>query len=61
MSRNSEYEQRRKNKGQKKITLWVPVDSEVELKSMADFLCENNGYVPTMVRSLSTGRLKKAV
>ncbi|WP_042149685.1 MULTISPECIES: hypothetical protein [unclassified Pseudoalteromonas] len=61
MNRNAKYEKKRKNKGQKKITLWVPEDCEVELKSMADFLCENHGYVPAMVRSLSTGRMKKAV
>lgn len=61
MSRNSKYELKQRSKGLKKLTLWVPVDSEVEFKSMADFLCHNRDHVPFMARSVITGKMKKAV
>lgn len=61
MSRNSAYEHRKRSKGLRKLTLWVPIESEIEFKSMADFLCLNRDYVPYMARSLVTGRMKKAV
>lgn len=61
MTRNLAYEQRKRLQGLRKLTLWVPVESEIEFKSMADFLCSNRDHVPFMARSLVTGRLKKAV
>jgi len=61
MSRNSAYEHRKRSQGLRKLTLWVPVESEIEFKSMADFLCHNRDHVPFMARSLVTGRMKKAV
>ncbi|TMO75320.1 hypothetical protein [Pseudoalteromonas aurantia] len=61
MSRNTKYEAKRKGKGQKKITVWVPEEAEVEVKQMCDFLCENTSYVPFMARSLVTGKMKKAI
>ena len=61
MSRNSEYEKRQKVKGLKKVTVWIPQASEVELKSLAQFCCENPEFFPFMVRSSVTGRMKKGV
>lgn len=61
MTRNKVYEDKQKSKGLKKITLWVPEDSEVELKQMASFLCDNRDYIPFMARCLTDGKLKKAV
>lgn len=61
MSRNKRYEERKKAMGLKKVTLWVPVNSEIEFKQMAEFLCENPDHIPFMARSISTGRMKKAV
>lgn len=61
MSRNSKYEAKKRAFGLTKVTLWVPIESEIEFKSMAEFLCLNRDHVPYMARSLKTGRLKKAV
>ena len=61
MSRNSDYEARQKAKGLKKVTVWIPDSSEVELKQVAQFCCENQEYFPFMVRSSVTGRMKKGI
>ncbi|MCT8878656.1 hypothetical protein [Shewanella xiamenensis] len=61
MTRNSKYELKQRSNGLKKLTLWVPLESEIEFKQMADFLCSNRGYVPFMARSLLTGKMRKAV
>ena len=61
MSRNSEYEERQKSKGLKKITVWVPISSEIEFKLMAESCCEDRDYVPSMLRSITTGRMKKGI
>jgi hypothetical protein len=61
MSRNKLYEQNKKAKGLKKVTIWIPDDAEAELKMVAEFCCENRGYIPFMVRSLKTGKMKKGV
>ncbi|KAF7770093.1 hypothetical protein PCIT_a3050 [Pseudoalteromonas citrea] len=60
-SRNQKYEKQRKEKGQKKITVWVPEQAEIEVKQMCEFLCENPDYIPFMARSLTTGKMKKAI
>ncbi|CAM3913704.1 MULTISPECIES: hypothetical protein [Pseudoalteromonas] len=61
MSRNQRYEQARKAKGEKKVTMWIPENAEVEVRQMCEFLCENPHHVPYMARSLVTGKFKKAV
>ncbi|MAD77130.1 MAG: hypothetical protein CML20_20495 [Rheinheimera sp.] len=61
MTKHQRYEQRKKAQGLKKITLWIPTDSEIELKSMAEFCCENKNHIPFMARSLTTGRMCKAI
>ncbi|UML95622.1 hypothetical protein [Shewanella xiamenensis] len=61
MSRNQKYELKQRSRGLSKVTLWVPESSEIELKQMAQFLCENPDYIPFMVRSITTGKMRKAV
>ena len=56
LSRNQRYEQGRKQKGEKKLTVWVSEHAEVEVKQMCEFLCENPNHVPFMARSLVTGK-----
>ena len=61
MNRNAKYELKQRSNGLKKLTLWVPLESEVEFKQMADFLCSNRDHVPFMARSLLNGKMRKAV
>ncbi|WP_418609231.1 hypothetical protein ACNSN2_18825 [Pseudoalteromonas sp. US3C1013] len=61
MTRNQKYEQKQKGKGLKKVTLWIPDNSEIEIKQMVDFLIDNPDHIPFMARSITTGRMKKAV
>ena len=61
MSKNTKYEAKQKAKGLKKVTVWIREASEVELKAIAQFCCENKGYIPFMVRSLTTGKMRKGV
>ncbi len=57
-SRNSIYEQKKRNKGLKKITLWIPEHCEDDLKLMASICCDNQDLIPSTVRSVTTGRMK---
>ncbi|GKT13063.1 MAG: hypothetical protein ISEC1_P2061 [Thiomicrorhabdus sp.] len=59
MSRNSEYEKRQKQRGLKKVTIWVPDDTVCEFKIMADFCVENRDHFPFMARSHKTGVMRK--
>lgn len=61
MTRNQKYEQKQKGKGLKKVTLWIPDNSEIEIKQMVEFLIDNPYHIPFMARSITTGRMKKAV
>ena len=61
LTRNQKYEKQRKNKGQKKVTFWIPEQAEIEVKQMCEFLCENPNHIPYMARSLTTGKMKKAI
>ncbi|MPY23912.1 hypothetical protein [Shewanella sp. YLB-07] len=61
MTKNQKYETKMKARGLKKITLWIPTESQVELKSIAEFCCDNKDYIPFMVRSLTTGKMRKGV
>ncbi|WP_351001069.1 hypothetical protein [Shewanella sp. TB7-MNA-CIBAN-0143] len=61
MSKNKVYEQKKKASGLKKVTVWIPDEAEAELKMVANFCCENRGFIPFMVRSLLTGKMKKGV
>ncbi|MDC5808833.1 hypothetical protein OPW07_03715 [Vibrio europaeus] len=55
--RNSEYEQRKKDKGLKKITPWVPEDKDCELKQAAQMMCDNEDLTISVLRSIATGKL----
>jgi len=57
-SRNSTYEQKMRDKGLKKITLWIPDECADDLKLMASLCCDNKDLIPSTVRSLTTGRMK---
>ncbi|MDC5857400.1 hypothetical protein [Vibrio europaeus] len=57
MSRNAEYEQRQKDKGLKKITLWVPEDRDCEVKQAAQMMCDNEDLTINVLRSIATGKL----
>ena len=57
-SYNQIYEQNMRDKGLKKITLWIPDECADDLKLMAVICCENRDLIPSTVRSLTTGRMK---
>lgn len=57
-SRNAMYEQNMRDKGLKKLTLWIPENCADDLKLMAVICCENRDLIPSTVRSLRTGRIK---
>lgn len=57
MSRNSEYEQRKKEQGFKKVTVWLPEDRESDIKQAINELCENEHLTINVLRDLKTGRL----
>lgn len=57
-SRNAMYEQNMRDKGLKKVTLWIPDECADDLKLMASICCENRDLIPSTVRSLTTGRMK---
>ncbi len=57
MTRNAKYEQRQRDKGLKKVTLWLPVDRDDEIKQAAQMMCDNSDLTLTLLRSISTGRL----
>ncbi|PCI54433.1 MAG: hypothetical protein COB45_08390 [Gammaproteobacteria bacterium] len=58
MSRNAKHEQNKRNKGLKKVTLWIPDHCADDLKLMASICCDNKDLIPSTVRSLKTGRMK---
>lgn len=57
MSRNAQYETRMKEKGLKKITLWVPEDREYDIKQAASLMCSNEDLTINVLKSLESGRL----
>jgi len=57
-SRNAMYEQNMRDKGLKKVTLWIPDHCADDLKLMASICCDNQDLIPSTVRSLTTGRMK---
>ncbi len=56
MSRNKEYEQRMKNKGLKKITIWVPEDRELPIKEAIALVVTNKNLTFNTLRDIKTGR-----
>jgi hypothetical protein len=56
-SRNSAYEQKMRDKGLKKITLWIPEHCSDDLKLMASICCDNQDFIPSTVRSLANNHI----
>jgi hypothetical protein len=52
------YEQKMRDKGLKKITLWIPEHCADDLKLMATICCEDHDLIPSIVRNSKTGRIK---
>lgn len=61
MSRNAEYEARKKAKGLIKMTIWVPEKTKPDFQLMADFCDVHRSCTPEMVRCSTTGQMKKAI
>lgn len=61
LSRNKRYEQKMKDEGLVKRTLWIPEHCESEFKQMAQACVLDRDQIPFMTRSIKTGRMKKAV
>ncbi len=59
MSRNKQYEERQKAKGLVKATVWISTEALPDLIAIADYCKNNRDTVPSMVRDLKTGRLKR--
>lgn len=56
MSRNREYEQRQKDKGLKKVTLWVPEDREADVKQAVQMMIDNEHLTLNALRDMQSGR-----
>ncbi|MCG6230377.1 hypothetical protein [Vibrio furnissii] len=57
MTRNAKYEQRMKEKGFKKVTLWVPVDREADIKHAASVMCDNDNLTVGVLKDTTSGRM----
>jgi len=61
-SRNARYEDKQKEKGLVKVTVWIPVHAQDDLKDMCTTINEKHvnerkELIPFMVRDLATGRM----
>ncbi|HHG3030805.1 hypothetical protein CGK66_11090 [Vibrio parahaemolyticus] len=57
MNRNKRYEQRMKQNGFKKITIWVPSDKESDVKQAASAMCEDESLTTGVLKNINTGRM----
>lgn len=57
MNRNKRYEQRMKENGFKKITIWVPSDKESDVKQAASAMCEDESLTIGVLKNIKTGRM----
>lgn len=57
MNRNKRYEQRMKQNGFKKITIWVPSDKESDVKQAASAMCEDESLTIGVLKNIKTGRM----
>ncbi|TOM46530.1 hypothetical protein CGH76_21200 [Vibrio parahaemolyticus] len=57
MSRNKRYEQRMKDNGLKKVTLWVPADRESDIKQAASVMCDFENLTVGVLKDVRTGRM----
>lgn len=56
MRRNSEYEKRQRDKGLKKVTLWVPEDREADIKQAVTMMVENDRLTLNALRDILSGK-----
>lgn len=56
MSRNKDYENRMKDKGLKKVTLWIPQNKESDLKEAAQVMCLNDNLTVRVLSDVTSGR-----
>ncbi|EHH1109116.1 antitoxin MazE family protein [Vibrio parahaemolyticus] len=57
MNRNKRYEQRMKQNGFKKITIWVPSDKESDVKQAVSAMCEDESLTIGVLKNINTGRM----
>jgi len=57
MSRNAKYEQKMKDKGLKKVTLWIPEDRESDIKQAASMMCDNEALTINVLRNMESGKV----
>ena len=56
MSRNSDYEQRQREKGLSKVTMWIPSDREPEFRQLASACTQNRDLTFNTLRDTTSGR-----
>ena len=56
-SRNSKYEQSKRQQGLVKVTLWVPALVSADFGLAASLCCENRQLTVANLRDMRTGRL----
>ncbi|EPT1695357.1 hypothetical protein ACVO8F_002617 [Vibrio cholerae] len=56
MTRNQKYEQKMKQQGLKKVTLWIPFGMEADFHQLASACCKNGNLSFDSLRDLKTGR-----
>ncbi|PSB78440.1 hypothetical protein C5F62_17240 [Photobacterium damselae subsp. damselae] len=56
MSRNKEYEARKKADGLKKMTIWIPEERESEFKLLAEKCCSHRHLSFNSLRCTLTGK-----
>ncbi|EGR4278574.1 TPA: hypothetical protein AB5H67_001477 [Vibrio cholerae] len=55
-SRNSRYEEKKKQKGLKKVTLWIPQGMESDFYQLASALADNPSLTIDVLRNIDTGK-----
>jgi hypothetical protein len=56
MNRNAQYEQRQREKGLSKVTLWIPSNLEAEFRLLSKACIENRDLSFNSLRDNTTGR-----
>lgn len=56
MSRNAKYEASKKERGLKKVTLWVPSEREPEFKALALACCNHRHLSFNTLRDTQSGK-----
>lgn len=56
MSRNKKYEDKLREQGLKKVTLWVPAEREPEFKMLASACCDHRHLTFNTLRDVQSGK-----